>query len=320
MGVKNAMPVDRPTFDFYIETVKRIAPDASWCAAGIGAEPDRAQRMVHRRGRPLPHRARGQPAARRRPSSRASNAALVRAHGRALREVRPAGGDRRRGAGDPGASARRMISPFDAPLYAGLYGDAEMAAAFRRRGRGARDAARRGRARAGPGRARHHSRSERRRHRARGARRSRSTRPARWPGGMAGGRRAGVGAGRGIPRVAAARAWRLAALGGDQPGHRRYRADAAAARPSRPARRAARRADRRRSRPQAERHRGTVDRRAHPLPDRHPDDARRQDRGLDHAADPPPRSGSPSCARGSCASRWPAPRAPTPRSRAVARR
>ena len=36
MGVKNAMPVDRPTFDFYIETVKRIAPDAEWCAAGIG--------------------------------------------------------------------------------------------------------------------------------------------------------------------------------------------------------------------------------------------------------------------------------------------
>jgi uncharacterized protein (DUF849 family) len=36
MGVKNAMPVDRPTFDFYIETVKRLAPDAKWCAAGIG--------------------------------------------------------------------------------------------------------------------------------------------------------------------------------------------------------------------------------------------------------------------------------------------
>ncbi|KAJ04145.1 3-keto-5-aminohexanoate cleavage protein [Sulfitobacter mediterraneus] len=36
MGVKNAMPVDRPTFDFYIETVKRLAPDAQWCAAGIG--------------------------------------------------------------------------------------------------------------------------------------------------------------------------------------------------------------------------------------------------------------------------------------------
>ena len=37
MGVKNAMPVDRPTFDFYVETVKRILPDADWCAAGVGA-------------------------------------------------------------------------------------------------------------------------------------------------------------------------------------------------------------------------------------------------------------------------------------------
>ena len=30
------MPVDKPTFDFYIETLKRIAPDAQWCGAGIG--------------------------------------------------------------------------------------------------------------------------------------------------------------------------------------------------------------------------------------------------------------------------------------------
>lgn len=37
MGVKNAMPIDRPTFDFYIETVERIMPGAEWCAAGIGA-------------------------------------------------------------------------------------------------------------------------------------------------------------------------------------------------------------------------------------------------------------------------------------------
>ena len=36
MGVKNAMPADRPIFDFYIETLKRLAPDAEWCAAGIG--------------------------------------------------------------------------------------------------------------------------------------------------------------------------------------------------------------------------------------------------------------------------------------------
>lgn len=37
MGVKNAMPVDRDVFDYYIKTIKRLAPDADWCAAGIGA-------------------------------------------------------------------------------------------------------------------------------------------------------------------------------------------------------------------------------------------------------------------------------------------
>ena len=37
MGVKNAMPVDREVFDFYIKTVKRLfGDDAPWCAAGIG--------------------------------------------------------------------------------------------------------------------------------------------------------------------------------------------------------------------------------------------------------------------------------------------
>jgi len=35
MGVKNAMPANRHVFDFYVETVKRIAPDATWCGAGI---------------------------------------------------------------------------------------------------------------------------------------------------------------------------------------------------------------------------------------------------------------------------------------------
>jgi len=37
MGVKNAMPVDRDVFDYYVKTVGRLAPDAQWCAAGIGA-------------------------------------------------------------------------------------------------------------------------------------------------------------------------------------------------------------------------------------------------------------------------------------------
>jgi uncharacterized protein (DUF849 family) len=37
MGVKNAMPVDRHVFDFYVQTVHRLfGVDAPWCAAGIG--------------------------------------------------------------------------------------------------------------------------------------------------------------------------------------------------------------------------------------------------------------------------------------------
>ena len=37
MGVKNAMPVDRDVFDYYIKTVHRLfGPNTPWCAAGIG--------------------------------------------------------------------------------------------------------------------------------------------------------------------------------------------------------------------------------------------------------------------------------------------
>lgn len=37
MGVRNAMPVDRDVFDYYIRTVHRLfGADAPWCAAGIG--------------------------------------------------------------------------------------------------------------------------------------------------------------------------------------------------------------------------------------------------------------------------------------------
>ncbi len=36
MGVRNAMPADREVFDFYVQMVKSRAPDAEWCAAGIG--------------------------------------------------------------------------------------------------------------------------------------------------------------------------------------------------------------------------------------------------------------------------------------------
>ena len=38
MGVKNAMPVDRGAFEFYIATLKRLAPDATWTGAGIGKD------------------------------------------------------------------------------------------------------------------------------------------------------------------------------------------------------------------------------------------------------------------------------------------
>ena len=38
MGVKNAMPVDRETFEFYIKTLNRLAPDATWTGAGIGKD------------------------------------------------------------------------------------------------------------------------------------------------------------------------------------------------------------------------------------------------------------------------------------------
>lgn len=37
MGVRNAMPADERIFDFYIETLERLAPGSLWCAAGIGA-------------------------------------------------------------------------------------------------------------------------------------------------------------------------------------------------------------------------------------------------------------------------------------------
>jgi len=38
MGVKNAMPVDRDVFEFYVKTLRRLAPDATWTGAGIGRD------------------------------------------------------------------------------------------------------------------------------------------------------------------------------------------------------------------------------------------------------------------------------------------
>ena len=36
MGIKNAMPADRRVLEFYVETLNRLAPSATWTGAGIG--------------------------------------------------------------------------------------------------------------------------------------------------------------------------------------------------------------------------------------------------------------------------------------------
>lgn len=38
MGIKNAMPVDREVLEFYIKTLRRLAPNATWTGAGIGRD------------------------------------------------------------------------------------------------------------------------------------------------------------------------------------------------------------------------------------------------------------------------------------------
>lgn len=38
MGVRNAMPVDREVFEFYVQTLQRLAPDATWTGAAIGKD------------------------------------------------------------------------------------------------------------------------------------------------------------------------------------------------------------------------------------------------------------------------------------------
>jgi len=38
MGIKNAMPVDREVFEFYVKTLNRLAPGATWTGAGIGKD------------------------------------------------------------------------------------------------------------------------------------------------------------------------------------------------------------------------------------------------------------------------------------------
>lgn len=50
MGVRNAMPVDREVFEFYIKTLTRLAPDATWTGAGIGKDQITLNRWSLERG------------------------------------------------------------------------------------------------------------------------------------------------------------------------------------------------------------------------------------------------------------------------------
>ena len=38
MGIRNAMPTDRQVFDFYVQTFRRLSPDATFTGAGIGRD------------------------------------------------------------------------------------------------------------------------------------------------------------------------------------------------------------------------------------------------------------------------------------------
>lgn len=38
MGIRNAMPVDRDVFEFYVRTLRRLSPKATWTGAGIGRD------------------------------------------------------------------------------------------------------------------------------------------------------------------------------------------------------------------------------------------------------------------------------------------
>ena len=38
MGIRNAMPTDRQVFDFYVQPLRRLSPDATFTGAGIGRD------------------------------------------------------------------------------------------------------------------------------------------------------------------------------------------------------------------------------------------------------------------------------------------
>ncbi len=49
-GVKNAMPAVRQAFDFMVDEITRLAPEATWTAAGIGRHQLEVNRWALDRG------------------------------------------------------------------------------------------------------------------------------------------------------------------------------------------------------------------------------------------------------------------------------
>ena len=106
MGVKNAMPVDREVFEFYVKTLQRLSPDATWTGAGIGRDQLTLARWSLELGghcrTGLEDNVRLD-----KDTLAPSNAALVAQVGAAVPGVRPEGRDRGRGAAParPGAGS-----------------------------------------------------------------------------------------------------------------------------------------------------------------------------------------------------------------------
>ena len=138
MGVKNAMPADEPIFDFYIETLKRLAPDAQWCAAGIGPSQLTINEWSIKKGGHTRTGSRRQCA----PRPRHARALQCRAGQKRAVDLcdkyeRPVATWRQArallGLASPQLRPEDQImpaAPADSALYAGLLGDAETAALF----------------------------------------------------------------------------------------------------------------------------------------------------------------------------------------------
>jgi uncharacterized protein (DUF849 family) len=116
MGVMNAMPADEAIFDVYVATLKRLSPDALWCAAGIGPDQLRVNEWSIAKGGHTRTSLEGNMRLDR-DRLAPSNAALVR-RAAALRKARPTRRDLAAGAGDAGPRACCFLKESGFPKQA----------------------------------------------------------------------------------------------------------------------------------------------------------------------------------------------------------